>query len=430
MVTIGADVRLVRSGRNGRVVRLLGEGGQGSVYAVDLGVVGEVALKWYHDANATDHQRRVISELIERGAPSTRFLWPQELVSSRDDVRSFGYVMPLRPTTYVGVDALLRGKVSINYSTVATLCMNLADAFFSLHSQGLCYCDISFGNLFFEPTTGVPLICDNDNIGIDGHSDSAVLGTMRFMAPEVVRREAMPSRRTDLYSLSVLLFYVLMVGHPLIGQRQLDYPFWDQSAEEDLLGRRPLFVFDPTDASNKPIDSDGDPVSYNWQVYPRFIRDLFLKAFTRGLVDPVNGRVAESVWRSAMSRMRDSVVRCSSCDRENLFDEERPSRNCWRCGDLIALPVRLDVGGHSVVLNETTRIYAHHLLRNYDFTTAVAEVVRHPERPQVWGLRNCGQTPWTTLLPDGTTAVVEPNRSLSLIPGTEISVAGRTLTLV
>ena len=61
-------------------------------------------------------------------------------------------------------------------------------------------------------------IVDCDNIGLDeGHI--AVLGTPRFMAPEIVHGESMPCAATDLYSLAVMLFFLLMHGHPLDGRR-------------------------------------------------------------------------------------------------------------------------------------------------------------------------------------------------------------------
>ena len=53
------------------------------------------------------------------------------------------------------------------------------------------------------------------------------------MAPEIVRGEALPSTATDLYSLSVLLFYLLMVSHPLEGLRM---------ARADVFGREEALV--------------------------------------------------------------------------------------------------------------------------------------------------------------------------------------------
>jgi serine/threonine protein kinase len=50
------------------------------------------------------------------------------------------------------------------------------------------------------------LIADNDNVSVDGAGVLGVLGTPRFMAPEIVRGETVPSTQTDLFSLSVLIF--------------------------------------------------------------------------------------------------------------------------------------------------------------------------------------------------------------------------------
>ncbi len=110
-----------------------------------------------------------------------------------------------------------------------------------------------------------------------------MIGTKRFMAPEIVRTQARPSTDSDLYSLSVLLFYLLMVGHPLLGRRELAFPVWDQEAELRLFGADPLFVFDPDDDSNRPVPGVHDAVLANWPIYPLRLRRLFERSFTRGL---------------------------------------------------------------------------------------------------------------------------------------------------
>ena len=131
-----------------------------------------------------------------------------------------------------------------------------------------------------------------------------MLGTPYFMAPEIVRGEALPSaERTD--SLAVLLFYLLMVHHPLEGARA--ERMWDLDAMLDLFGRAPLFIFDPSDSSNGPVLELHDTPRLLWHLYPESIRQLFTQSFTVGLRDPVDGRVPESVWRAAMISLRDSI---------------------------------------------------------------------------------------------------------------------------
>ncbi len=409
------------------IVRTIGQGSQGTVVEVSDHLGRSRALKWYYPHTATRSQRQTIEELIERGSPSPAFLWPEQIVAI-DHRPGFGYLMPLREDQYAGLSDLLTGNVDVAFSTVCTLALLLADAFLNLHAQGLCYRDISFGNVFFDPATGAPLICDNDNVGIDGVSPSLVLGTRRFMAPEIVRSEAAPSIATDLFSLSVLLFYLLMVGHPLVGARELAYSVFDDSAELDLFGAAPVFIFDPDDDTNRPLPSHHGSVTDNWLMHPSFIRDLFVTAFGRGLRDPRNGRVRESVWRAAASRLRDSIVQCQSCRSENYFEARTPRLRCWSCDTEIADPVRLTFRSTSLVLNADTSVYPHHIHRNYDFHEPIARVVLRPDQAS-WGLRNTGASTWAVRMPNDTKADVEPGRAVGLVAGAVIDFGGTTATI-
>lgn len=403
--------------------RLIGEGSQGVVFEATF-PTGEVsALKWYHEHTATPLQWESIADLVERGAPDPRFLWPETLVRSPDS-SGFGYLMPLRPQSFASLVDLLTAKVDVPFTIVCRLCMELADCFLILHSQGLCYRDISFGNVFFDPETGVPMICDNDNVGIDGVGPVSVLGTRRFMAPEVVRREASPSTDTDLYSLAVLLFYILMTGHPLIGKRELEFDCWDETTESILFGSDPLFVFDPEDDRNVPSPSLHGSVSNYWGLYPRFMRALFIQAFTTGLTDPKNGRVRESVWRTALGRLRGCILRCEQCAKENFADPEGGPINCWFCGRSVSYPLWLRVGGNLVALGNSSRVLGHDLKQNRDMSTLVAEVTTHPQRAGLYGLTNCTADSWSAVLPSGENREIDPGRSIRLRSGTELSIGG------
>jgi eukaryotic-like serine/threonine-protein kinase len=420
VLTPGQEYEL-SSGRRLGVERFIGEGGQGTVYEVTVDDAPiPAALKWYFPATGTEQQRTAIEALARRGAPNSRFLWPSEVVVLPDQ-RAFGYLMPLRPAGYATLAALLKGRVDAPAASRATLCRELARSFLDLHSQGLCYRDISFANIFLDPHNGRPLICDNDNVAIDDGSPSPVLGTRKFMAPEIVRGDAQPSTSTDLWSLAVLLFYILVVGHPLMGRRERDFVCWDEDAELELFGRHPLFVFDPDDATNRP-DRDHDAGMYtNWNRLPTRVRALFTQAFTRGTADADHGRVAESVWQRAMSRLQDSVVVCSGCGAELFFDPEQSDQDCWACGRAFGRPMLLDFGeGRWIALSDRTRIWNHHVARlpSYDFETPVAEVARHPTQPGVWGLTNIGDANWVVRPPNGDDRTIEPGRSFALVPGT------------
>ena len=297
----------------------------------------------------------------------------------------------------------------------------LTDAFLRLHSNGLCYRDISFANVFFDPNTGDVLICDNDNVDISGTVKGGVLGTPRFMAPEVVRREGVPSDETDRYSLAVLLFFLLFGGHPLDGEREARIRCLDVPALERLYGTSPLYIWDPGDPSNRPVPGVHDnPIAFA-PMYPAALMALFLRSFTDGLHYPTK-RVRESEWRKAFAAAIDSIWLCG-CGAENFYEAGAAATNkrCWACQNALVLPPRIKLGSSVVLLNRTTVIRSHHVGRADQDDPAVGEVVENPRSPGVFGLKNLSQEPWTLTKPDGSVLDVPAGRAAPIIEGNRIN---------
>jgi eukaryotic-like serine/threonine-protein kinase len=428
----GTTVQTESFGEACTVCELLGAGGQGEVYRVQLGG-RQFALKWYLPQSATPQQRNILEKLIEKGAPTERFLWPIDLAVSAA-APGFGYIMPLRDAAYKNIVDMMKRRVEPTFAALATAGFELATSYFQLHAKGLCYRDISFGNVFFEPASGDVLICDNDNVTEDGSRNIGVMGTPRFMAPEVVRGEALPSTQTDLFSLAVLLFYMLMMHHPLEGRRESSIKCLDLPAMNKLYGAEPLFIFDPRDRSNAPVPDYHDNALAFWPIYPQFIRDRFTTAFTAGIRDPANGRVRESQWRADMVRLRDAIVYCPKCAIENFYDADAPRaggatrRSCWSCNAEVQLPPRLRIGKDVLVmLRHDAKLFPHHVdaLRMYDFSAPVAEVTVHPRDPAIWGLKNLSNEKWLCATANGAGKEVATGRSVTLATGTTIDF-GRT----
>jgi DNA-binding helix-hairpin-helix protein with protein kinase domain len=406
------------SGARIDVEKRLGSGGQGEVYQVRVGGKAR-ALKLYHAHMATAAQRQGIERLVQKGPPTEHFLWPLELVVSPSDQR-FGYVMELREPRFRHSEDFMARRVVPGFHALVTVGYQLAFAFWRLHAEGLCYRDISFGNVFFDPRTGDVRICDNDNVDVTGSGLGGVLGTPRFMAPEVVRGEAPPSAETDRYSLAVLLFYLLEGGHPLEGGLEARIRCLDLPAMNKLYGTEPLYIFDPKDASNRPVPGIHDnPLAFHG-LYPEAIRRRFLQSFTDGLRSP-NQRVRESEWCKDLLQVRDCLVSCSGCASRCFHDPESPRApgelTCWSCKAPVRLPPRLRVGQRLIMLNHDTRLFRDHLEGDHNFEECVAEVSQKPDDPTRWGLRNLTREKWTFTRPDGTTADVPPGTSVPLKTG-------------
>jgi len=410
--TAGDVLTMTRGRRELTVGRRLQEGGQGVVHEVAVGD-GTFALKWLRTSPRTDALRSSIGALTERGSPHPAFVWPIDVVESAE-LEGFGYVMRLLAPRFVSFSRMLDEQPS--FRTIVTVARVLVDAFAALHASGLCYRDISFSNLYVDPIRTEVAIIDNDNVGLDG-GEAFVKGTNQFMAPEVVRDEALPSTATDLYSLAVFLFILFVRGHPLEGRRAIGAYSWQHGehvSEDDLFARiygaDPLFVFDPDNDANRPPEDSPMPVY--WPIYPRFFRDLFVRSFTEGLRDAsLTGRVTGSGWRRGLARLGDLHAICA-CHAALFFDPEEPTRRCWRCGEVPPVPPLLVLPGRTVVLAEGTVIGAEHLRRDGDGQVAVVEP--HPGEPGRVVLRNLSGEPWTVEPEHEGPKTVEPSQRLGV----------------
>jgi len=415
----GHTLQMERGGASLIVEERIGEGGQGVVHRVRLNGV-PFAVKWYRAGPGTVAARKAIAALVERGGPPhPAFIWPIDLVTSAK-LPGFGYLMQLLDARFISLAHLLNEELQPSFRAMAHIGLNLVDAFAALHASGLCYRDISFGNLRVDPRAREVAIIDVDNIGVDG-ANALVRGTGPFMAPEILRDETLPSTVTDLHSLAVLLFYLYMHGHPLLGARADSSYAWDGAhiSETELLvhnlGFNPLFVFDPDDPSNSPVP--GDPVLTWWPIYPDQFRRVFTRAFTTGLRDAsLQGRIIEGTWRRALLRVSDSVSACPRCRAAVFCDPGQPAQRCWDCQAALPVPPLLCLPGGTLVLAEGAVVTRHHLYRDRDYRTAQAIAQPHPRQAGSLVLRNLAAKPWLATPCAEEPKTVAPGQRLAVRP--------------
>jgi serine/threonine protein kinase len=397
----------------------LGEGTQGSVYRGTDSEGNALAIKWYSPEFQVEELRAGITYLIMRSAPSRRFLWPEDLVSRGNE---FGYTMALRPSNFQNVPKLLARKVSVKFKELVQAANQTVSAFKALQAQGLFYCDISEGNLFFDPRDGDVLICDNDNVGSSERKPS-ILGTPRYMAPEIVRGEVAPSSMTDSFSMAVLLFLLLFNDHPLQGEKETRIRCFDAAAMRQIYGVEPVFIFDPSDDSNRPVPGIQVNAPLYWAIYPDYVKEIFTRVFTIGLRDP-GARPTFADWQKALGSLQDAIIYCSTCDKQNFYVAKKEAIDCWNCSNRIQLPFSLATdNGHVVMLNRDSRLYGYQIQRKGgdpgDRGEPLAEVMKHPTL-DIRGLKNLGSVPWHAKILDGVDEQIDPGRTLNLQKDTSI----------
>lgn len=409
---IGESVSLT-NGAQAKIVKELGRGGQGIVYLVEVNGQN-MALKWYFN-NMGDWFYRNLEENVTKGAPSEAFLWPEYLTTKQKG--TYGYIMKLRPQGYheFGQYLLARAKFK-SFEAMVNAAMKICEGFKALHLSGLSYQDLNDGNFFIHPDTGDVLICDNDNVAPEGVS-SGILGKARYMAPEVVTGKAMPSKQTDRYSLSVVLFLLFYANHPLEGARVLACPCMTEKYEKQFYGSEPIFIYDKVNANNRPVRGVHNNVLRRWNAFPAILRETFTQEFSSECLSDPNKRKLERQWQNVIQQIRDMLVVCPEC-KDETFVEDANTPKCMCCGKPFNIPGTLQINDRKVLLTPNTKVYV-----DMDNKPDI-QVINVPGDRYPIQLRNITTNNWVVETPSGKIRSVEPNMSMPVKAGLKVNLTG------
>ena len=195
-----------------RVMDVIGRGAFGCVYrAWDARLAREVALKLLTRASSgvEPHDTAVIEEgrlLARVRHPNVVTIYGAEHSNGRTGL----WMELVHGATLAEARA---AGVGLDPSEVVTIGMQLCGAVDAVHTAGLIHGDIKPQNVMRDHDGRIVLM----DFGT-GHepteTSSAVAGTPLYLAPEVLEGNA-PTRHSDVYSLGVLLFFLLTGRHPV-----------------------------------------------------------------------------------------------------------------------------------------------------------------------------------------------------------------------
>jgi len=218
------------------VERLIGRGAMADVFAAqDRHSGAHVALKILHRALSDDAQA------IER---FRREAHVQGMMRHRNVARVYGGGMTSYKEPYLVLE-LLRGYSlrdvikSAGRVDVVRGCSYIWQALQGLasaHSRGILHRDLKPANLMLEPSPGpVERVCliDFGFASLEGGTkvtrQGEVVGSLSYMAPERLQGHA-ASERSDLYSLGIILYEILVGRRPFEGKT--DYQLIDAHVTE------------------------------------------------------------------------------------------------------------------------------------------------------------------------------------------------------
>ena len=434
---IGQQVELEYGG-TAKVLGVIGSGGQGTVYRVEFNGT-QWALKWYDISKIKRPAefKKNLKDNISDGAPSNKFLWPKYLTKETED-GTFGYLMELKPASFDNfVDILNTYKLEVdpltgratkktvgftNLNAMITAVINIVNAFRQLHLKGKSYQDLNDGGFFINVDTGAVLVCDCDNIAPDG-TNFGIGGKPGYMAPEIVRGVAKPDVQTDKYSLAVVLFKLLFRGDPMEGEKVVKDICLTESSELKHYGQNAVFVYDPDDASNRPVRGIHDNVIKFWRIYPDYVRDAFIRSFTVGTNEP-NKRVIESEWQKIFIRLRSEIIKCT-CGRTNFTSMfEHPDEKTFRCTKCGAEFGSLGFSNrpYRMPLYIGAKFYECEIdPDSEDFLSVAGSVVENKLKVGMIGIKNETNRIWRAKMPDGEFYDIKPGGGFPIWPELEIS---------
>jgi hypothetical protein len=192
------------------------------------------------------------------------------------------------------------------------------------------------------------------------------------MAPEIVAKGKEPDVKTDRFSLAVVLFLLWTHNHPLEGKNACPVCM-DAVHERKIYGEKPVFIFDPDDDSNRPVQGIHKGAINNWPELPEYLRQEFIKAFSKEVMADPNKRIIDQEWLRIFIRMRGEIYKCS-CGNVYFADPVTPNP-CPACKKTNNFPFAIKTYRYNLPVHPRTKLYACHTGKDSDdFVTLTGEV--------------------------------------------------------
>src|SRR5215204_5732642 len=206
-----------------RIDERLNEGGMGTVYrATHVLMDKTVAIKVLRPALAADE--KIVARFSREARAASRISHPNALsVTDFGEDENGNVFLVMEFLSGKTLKQFIRDEGPLPLSRVVDITRQIGDALNAAHAQGVVHRDLKSDNIMLLDTTagdhakvldfGIAKINEPEGkVDTNLTAPNLVIGTPQYMSPEQCSQESEIDARSDIYSLGVIL-YEMLVGH-------------------------------------------------------------------------------------------------------------------------------------------------------------------------------------------------------------------------
>jgi serine/threonine protein kinase len=342
---------------------LLGEGGEGSVYAIED--VQTQVVKIFHKTHRTTHRKAKLEILVERALRAEGIGFPTGVITNPDGA-FVGYSMPKASGKELQATIMRPARFRRVYpnwtkADLVDVCISFLEKVEYLHSLNILLGDINPKNLMVDEHKDVWII-DADSWQVEGYP--CPVGTAMFTAPSITGDYANSLRTVEeeRFAVATMLFMILITGQ---------FPYARAGADGGdfaTLIREGKFAFQFKGASNR--DQPEGNWKFMWSHLPHRVKSLFWNTFQKEGGSRYDRRPTASEWLAVFREYRSFFGSAHDFDpmsndvypiRFKAFKPDTPIRDCPSCGRKNAIADTWNEHGQAYV--EQTLCYTCNQIR-------------------------------------------------------------------
>lgn len=311
---------------------LLGEGGEGSVFAGG----GKLVVKIFDKDHVTQHRKDKIALLVNAELQAGGLCIPSVLVRNAKG-EFVGYAMPKASGREFQRTIFNRRKFEREFPNwtkldLVDICISFLEKVQYLHSMNIILGDINPKNMMIDDKKNV-FIIDADSWQVEGYP--CPVGTPMFTSPRMLGMTYSEELRTledELFAVATMLFMIVMTGQ---------FPYIRTGTDGDMvrLIKEGNFAFQYENRNNKD-QPDGD-WKYMWSHIHKPVKDLFWHTFHKE-GKRYTSRPTATEWLAAFRAYRaylnnanlnyDPMSNHVYPIRPKAFRPDTPIQDCSICG--------------------------------------------------------------------------------------------------